>query len=121
MFDQEVRFSCPFYLPVDFTLMPTGEVLSVSGTPFDFTTSKPIGQDLSKVAGGYDHCLVVKRGGRGLDLLCRCHDTNSERRMEVWTNQAGVQFYSGNIGHFLSCILRPGQQYHHRSVHRFSV
>jgi aldose 1-epimerase len=152
VYDQELEFNCPFYIPVDSTLMPTGELLSVAGTPFDFTTSKPIGRDLGKVEGGYDHCLVVKRGGGDLDLLCRCHDPQTGRRMEVWTNQPGVQFYSGNfmdndagakgriypkhgaftletegfpdsvnIGHFPSCILRPGQEYRHRTVHRFSV
>jgi len=150
--DQEIELNCPYYLPVDPTLMPTGEVRSVAGTPFDFTNGKPIGRDLGKVEGGYDHCLVVRRGGRELDLVCRCHDPASGRRMEVWTNQPGVQFYTGNfmdddtgakgrvypkhgaycleteafpdspnIGHFPSSILRPGQQYFHRTVHRFSV
>jgi aldose 1-epimerase len=150
--DQEMQFNCPFYLPVDSTLMPTGEVLSVSGTPFDFSSPKLIGRDLGKLEGGYDHCLVVRRSGKELDLVCRCHDPASGRRMEVWTNQPGVQFYSGNfldndsgaggrvypkhgaycleteafpdapnVGHFPSCILRPGQEYLHRTVHRFSV
>jgi galactose mutarotase-like enzyme len=62
--DQEAEFNCPFYLPVDATLMPTGEVLSVCGTPFDFSSPKPIGRDLGRVTGGYDHCLIVKRSGR---------------------------------------------------------
>ena len=93
VFEQEVMFNCPFYLPVDDYLMPTGEVLSVKGTPFDFTTAKPIGRDLAKVKGGYDHCLIVKQAGSGYDLLCKCHDPKSGRRMDVWTNQPSVQFY----------------------------
>jgi aldose 1-epimerase len=150
--DQEMQFNCPFYLPVDSTLMPTGEVLSASGTPFDFSSPKPIGRDLGQVEGGYDHCFVVKRSGGDLDLVCRCHDPATGRRMEVWSNQPGVQFYGGNfldndrgaggrvypkhgafcveteafpdavnVGHFPSCILRPGQEYHHLTVHRFSA
>jgi aldose 1-epimerase len=50
-----------FYLPVNASLIPTGEVTSVKGTPFDFTTPKPIGRDIGKVEGGYDHCLIVDR------------------------------------------------------------
>jgi len=150
--DQELMFNCPFYLPVDGYLMPTGEVLSVKGSPFDFTNAKPIGRDLAKVKGGYDHCLIVKQAGSGFDLLCKCHDPKTGRRMEVWTNQPSVQFYGGNFmdndhgargriypkygaftletelfpdavnfGHFPSCILRPGQKYHHRTTHRFFV
>jgi aldose 1-epimerase len=95
--EQEVAFNCPFYIPVDASLMPTGEVLSVKGTPFDFSNAKPIGRDLAKVEGGYDHCLVMKQAGTGLDLLCKARDPKSGRSMEAWTNQPGVQFYSGNF------------------------
>jgi aldose 1-epimerase len=148
--EQEIMFNCPFYIPVDGSLMPTGEVLSVKGTAFDFTTAKPIGRDIAKVAGGYDHCLVMRQAGSGFDLLCSARDPRSGRTMEVKTNQPSVQFYSGNfldgslgaggrayplhgaftletemfpdcvnISHFPSCILRPGQTYHHLTTHRF--
>lgn len=152
VFDQEIMFNCPFYLPVDDHLMPTGEVLSVKGTPFDFTSPKPIGRDLAKVKGGYDHCLILKQSGGGQDLLCQCSDPKSGRRMDVWTTKPSVQFYTGNfmdndrgaggrtypkygaftleteyfpdavnIGHFPSCVLRPGQTYHHLTRHKFYV
>lgn len=152
VFEQEVMFNCPFYLPVDDYLMPTGEVLSAKGTPFDFTTAKPIGRDIRQVKGGYDHCLVLRQAGGGFDLLCKCHDPKTGRRMDVWTTKPSVQFYTGNFmdndrgargrtypqygaftletelfpdavnfGHFPSCILRPGQSYHHLTRHKFSV
>jgi aldose 1-epimerase len=148
--EQELMFNCPFYIPIDSSLMPTGEVLSVKGTPFDFTAPKPIGRDIAKVDGGYDHCLVVKRAGSGFDLLCKARDPRSGRAMEVRTTKPSVQFYSGNFlngslgsggrtyplhgaftleteffpdcvnfSHFPSCILRPGQRYHHLSTHTF--
>jgi aldose 1-epimerase len=151
--EQELAFNCPFYIPVDASLMPTGEVRSVKGTPFDFYDSKPIGRDIARVDGGsYDHCLVVKQAGTGFDLLCKARDPRSGRAMEVWTTQPSVQFYSGgfldgslgaggrtyplygaftletqffpdsvNISHFPSCILRPGQKYHHLTTHTFGT
>ncbi len=49
------------YTPVDSTLIPTGEIKSVKGTPFDFTTAKEIGRDIDSVKGGYDHNFVLNR------------------------------------------------------------
>jgi len=86
-----------FYLPVNAALIPTGEVASVNGTPFDFATPKPIGRDIAKVEGGYDHCLIVDRKEEGLALACRAQDPRSGRSMEVWTTLPAFQFYSGNF------------------------
>ena len=74
MRDTILMLNAPKYLPTDDGLIPTGEVKSVEGTPLDFTTAKPIGQDIDKVAepqfhGGYDHCFVLadkaRRARRG--------------------------------------------------------
>jgi len=145
MLSHEVKFNCPFYLPVDKDLMPTGEILKTAGNPFDFSSYKAIGRDIGAVPGGYDHCMVVGKRGGDLDLVGTVRDPSSGRTMEVHTTMPGVQFYAGNfldgslfpkhggfcletqwfpdsvnIGHFPSSILRPGSTYHHRTVHRFS-
>ena len=102
--DHVMQSPAAVWLPVDAGLIPTGEVASVAGTPFDFREPKPIGRDLAAVGGspvGYDHCLVLAEPGRrssdGLRLVASVHDPRSGRRMELWSNQPGVQFYSGNF------------------------
>lgn len=88
-------------LPVDNTLIPTGKLEPVKGTPYDFSTPKPIGRDmppfvLEKNEGGYDHCYVINRKGDGLELAAKVVDPASGRVMEVATTQPAVQFYVGN-------------------------
>jgi len=83
--------------PVDSTLIPTGAIASVKGTPFDFTTSHKIGERISEVKGGYDHNFKLKREGAGLSLACQVSDSASGRIMEVLTTEPGIQFYSGNF------------------------
>ena len=143
--DHEMSFNCPYYLPVNAELSPTGEILKTAGTPFDFSTAKPIGRDMARVTGGYDHCMVVGRTDSGLVRACSVKDPRSGRSMQVWTTEPGIQFYTGNFldgnpyprhgafcletqhfpdsvnfGHFPSCTLVPGQTYHHQTVHTFS-
>jgi aldose 1-epimerase len=143
---QEMSFHCPFYLPVDAGLLPTGEVLKTTGTPFDFENPKLIGRDIGEVPGGYDHCLVIGKPAGGMGLACTARDPGTGRTMQVWTTKPGLQFYTANFldgkpfpkhaafcletqffpdsvnqGHFPSCILRPGQTYHHVTVHKFSA
>ncbi len=92
------------YLPTDDTLIPTGEIRSVEGTPFDFRVAKEIGRDICadnldlKLAGGYDHCLNFT-GGETKEPVKRgeLYDPESGRVMEVFTNQPCVQLYSGNF------------------------
>jgi aldose 1-epimerase len=142
----EACFNAPFYLPVDDSLIPTGEVIRTAGTPFDFSSSKPIGRDIGSVPGGYDHCYVVGKTFSSLGLAATVRDPVSGRSLQVWTTKPGVQFYTGNfldgtyfprhggfcletqlfpdsvnVGHFPSCILRPGETYHHKTVYAFSA
>ena len=92
------------YLPTDERLIPTGELRSVSGTPFDFRVSKKIGKDINsdnldiKLGGGYDHCLNFT-GGKTEEPIKRgeLYDEKSGRVMSVYTNQPCVQVYSGNF------------------------
>jgi aldose 1-epimerase len=95
----ELMIAASRYNVVDSTLIPTGELRDVKGSPFDFTTVKPIGQDLVAAGGkpiGYDHNFILDTKTL-TDLAVRVVEPNSGRIMEVYTDQPGVQFYSGNF------------------------
>ena len=96
------------YVPGDEGLIPTGEIKSVEGTPFDFRTPKPIGQDFGADcidlhrAGGYDHSLNFTdwkacRSGGEVMLRGYLYDPSTGRKMEMYTSQPCVQFYSANF------------------------
>ncbi len=86
------------YTPVDDTLIPTGEIAAVKGTPMDFTTPFAIGARIAQVKGGYDHNWVLNSGGSKAPVLAvRVRESKSGRVMEVYTTQPGVQFYTGNF------------------------
>jgi aldose 1-epimerase len=84
------------YTPVDTTLIPTGELAPVSGTPMDFRTPKRIGDEIGLVAGGYDHNFVLN-GGEGLKKAATLQSPSTGIIMEVFTTQPGIQFYTGNF------------------------
>ena len=90
--------------PVDSVLIPSGEIVSVEGTPFDFRTPKAIGQDVNveneqlKNGAGYDHNWVLDRTTPSdLELAASVYEPASGRYMEVWTDQPALQFYGGNF------------------------
>ena len=85
------------YTPVDTSLIPTGELKAVKGTPFDFTTPHKIGERIDQVKGGYDHNFVLNKKGSDLDKVAEVTDSISGRKLEVHTTQPGVQFYTGNF------------------------
>jgi len=100
IFDHELKLNCSKYLPVDSTLIPTGELKNVEGTPFDFRTAKKISKDFSQVEGGYDHNWIIDREDKSsshLVLAADVVDPASGRRMTVSTTKVGIQFYSGNF------------------------
>lgn len=90
----QLQIAAGAYLPVDEKLIPTGEICPVGGTPFDFREGKTIGRDID-AAGGYDHnwCL----DGEGLRMVASLLEPESGRRLDVLTDQKGIQFYSGNF------------------------
>ena len=104
------------YTPVDPTLIPTGELAPVEGTPFDFRKATDIGARISqpnpqlKNGNGYDHNWVVNRTGAGLQTAARVVEPSTGRTLDVATTEPGVQFYSGN---FLDGTLygTSGRQY----------
>jgi aldose 1-epimerase len=168
--DHELMIAADRYTPVDDTLIPTGEVAAVAGTPFDFTVRTAIGarigdenEQLAR-GGGYDHNFVLNRPDDGasisaggdlaaLVLAARVVDPGSGRALEVETTEPGLQFYSGNFldgsihgkggqvyehrtgfcletqhfpdspnqPGFPSTILHPGEEYHSRTIYRFTV
>jgi aldose 1-epimerase len=92
------------FTPVDKTLIPTGELRPVDGTPFDFRTPTAIGARISetndeqiKFANGYDDNWVLNKPAGQLGLAARVHEPTSGRTMEVWTTAPGLQFYTGNF------------------------
>ncbi|MGB8321601.1 MAG: aldose epimerase family protein [Candidatus Acidiferrum sp.] len=109
------------FTSVDSTLIPTGELRSVKGTPFDFEQSTAIGSRINqdeeqlKFGRGYDHNWVLRRSNHaGVQLAAVVFEPNSGRVLEVLTTEPGVQFYSGN---FLDGTVhgKGGQAYNHRT------
>ena len=102
VYDQELMINGKFYTPTDETNIPTGEILSVKGTPLDFTSPKKIGQDIDKedeqlkFGAGYDHNWVLDHRTGTMGLAATAHDPFSGRVMEVYTTQPGVQLYTAN-------------------------
>ena len=135
------------YLPTDEEQIPTGEILEMAGTVFDFRELRRI--DASGTAD-YDHCMVLTEKP-GLRPVAALVSGDGRVRMDLSSDQPGVQFYTGfkmditarggrkigprsglcletegfpdapNKPHFPSCILRPGEVYRHVMAHRFSL
>ena len=101
--DQVLTLHAGRFTPVDAGLIPTGELRPVAGSPFDFTRPRRIGERIGAAdeqlghGGGYDHNWVIDRDGPGLAHAATVEDPVSGRRMEVWTGEPGIQFYSGNF------------------------
>ena len=110
--DHVLTLNADRFTPIEGGLIPTGEIKSVKGTPLDFTKPTSIGERIDddceqlKIAGGYDHNLVLNGRSGSVDLAARVQEPESGRVMEVHTTEPGVQFYSGN---FLSeCVKGKG-------------
>jgi aldose 1-epimerase len=101
--DHVVEIDADRYLPVDSGLIPTGELASVEGTPFDFRKPKLIGKDINannqqiELGGGYDHCWVLNNENTGYISVASAYHPGTGRFLEVLTNEPGVQFYTGNF------------------------
>lgn len=121
--DHELWIGAERFTPVDATLIPTGELAFVAGTPFDFRSPARIGDRIDsndqqlKVAGGYDHNWVLGDGSE-LRLAARASERKSGRSLEVRTTEPGLQFYAGN---FLdgSIVGKSGRAYGRR--HGFTL
>lgn len=117
--DHELQIDADRFTPVDSTLIPTGELRPVEGTPFDFRQPTPIGARIDrddeqlKFGGGYDHNWVLNGKWGTLRHAGRVFEPNSGRVMDFETTEPGVQFYSGN---FLDGTLigKDNKMYPHR-------
>ena len=101
----ELSINATGFLPVDSGLIPTGELRALNGTPFNFKTAKPIGNDINfddiqlKLGKGFDHnwVLAMHKPGGQPELAATVLEPESGRYMEVFTTEPGIQFYSGNF------------------------
>lgn len=144
--DHVVQLYADHFLPTNAGMIPTGEIRHVSGTPMDFTQPKlveeGIGSDYEPIqtGAGYDHCWVINGYDGTLRPAASVYHPGSGIRMKVFTDQPGVQFYTGNFlegnhpprsglcletegfpdapnhPNFPSSILQPGDTYQHRLV-----
>ena len=158
--DHRLMISADYFTPVDETLITTGQILPVKGTPMDFikftAIGARVGEDFQQLifGGGYDHNWVLNKNSRGqMTLAASVYESTSGRVMEVWTTEPGLQFYCGNfldgsnVGkegkvynhrngfcletqhypdspnhpEFPSVVLRPGQQYSHSTIFKFTT
>ena len=158
-----IRVAASTFLPVDTALIPTGEFAAIAGTPIDLRTPTRLGDALHRffpqaaLTHGIDHTYVLDAAERaepaGPRFAARVEEPGSGRSLELFTDQPGVQVYTGNFldgtaalrggstarsgdafclepqrfpdspnqPEFPSAVLRPGEEYRHRSVFRFGV
>lgn len=146
--DHEMMINGKLITVIDEKLIPTGNFVIVKDTPMDFMNSKTIGRDITKYhpqmvnGGGYDFNWVLNKRIGEMGLAASVYEPQSGRIMEVYTDQPGMQFYSGNFfdekykafaletqqfpdapnqPNFPSTVLRPGEEYHHTCIYKFSV
>jgi aldose 1-epimerase len=101
--NHDVMIDADKFTPVDSTLIPTGELRPLDGTPFDFRRPTAIGARINqddeqlKLGGGYDHNWVLNKKPGELKLAARVHEPTTGRVLEVLTTEPGLQFYTGNF------------------------
>ncbi len=107
--DESLMIDADQYTPVDSTLIPTGKITAVKGTPYDFTSAKKIGKDINEVKGGYDFNWVLNRKDSSLEKVAVVSDPITGRSLEVYTTEPGIQFYTGNFldGKFINRDGKP--------------
>lgn len=101
--DHEIIINADAFIPVDETLIPTGKLADVTNTPFDFREAKTIAKDIEakddqlKKGLGYDHCWVLNNQNEGFKLAATAYHPESGRLLEIYTDEPGIQFYTGNF------------------------
>ncbi len=141
------------YLPINETSIPTGEILPVKESPFYFLEERKIGDDIDTI-NGYDHCYALNHENikkRTCIHACTTFDSDSGRRLEIYTDQPGLQLYTGNFlnniqthngvvnrqeafaletqnfpdapnqKEFPSSVLNPGEEYKTKTIFKFSI
>lgn len=102
--DHELQINADFFTPVDSNLIPTGEIVAIEGTPFDFRNLKTIGRDIDQkdqqleYGRGYDHNFVLNKPNLDeMTFAAKVVEPTTGRVMEVYTTEPGIQFYGGNF------------------------
>jgi len=101
--EHTISINADKFVPIDKTLIPTGKLQSVEGTPFDFRTMKAMGKQINDkdeqldFAGGYDHCFVLNPSTDSLNHAASVIEPVSGRKLDVYTTEPGIQFYTGNF------------------------
>jgi aldose 1-epimerase len=108
--NHEIHIAAQRYTPVNDKLIPTGEIASVKGTPLDLTAPTPIGRHIKELGMGYDHNYVLSTPG-GAEPVATVYEPTTGRVLQVFTDQPGIQFYSGN---FLDGSIRGIGGHYHR-------
>jgi aldose 1-epimerase len=145
-----LRMDCAQVLAIDPRKVPTGALLDVAGTPFDFRVAKPVGEEIASVeGGGYDHCFVIPRravGKSGPVPFATLNDPSSGRSLKIVTTKPGVQIFTANSFKgepfpkwggicfetqfypdtpnqpgFPTSLLRPGETYRHTTEFHFGI
>ncbi len=119
--DHMLKMKADTYLPTDETAIPLGNPVDVYDTPMDFTTFQSIGSRINedfeqlKLARGYDHTYIISKRERAFDWALQCYSPQSGIQMDVFTDQPGVQVYTGNwmTGNFEG---KNGQRYPSQSA-----
>ncbi|MBO4457770.1 MAG: galactose mutarotase [Butyrivibrio sp.] len=117
--DHVLKLNASHFTPViDSAAIPTGEIASVKGTPFDFTTEKPVGKDIEaddyqlKAVSGYDHNFVIDEADGSIKEAAVLTSPKTGITMKCFTDLPGVQFYAGNFVEGTGC--KDGANYKHR-------
>ncbi|KAL3819437.1 hypothetical protein ACJIZ3_005342 [Penstemon smallii] len=99
IFSHRIQLLASKITPVDAKLIPTGEITPINGTPYDFLEPRTIGSKFNELPDGYDINYVLDRTGevKHLTKAAVVYEDKSGRKMELWTNQPGLQFYTSNM------------------------
>jgi aldose 1-epimerase len=117
----ELLLKASHYTPVDETLIPSGEIAAVAGTPLDFTKPTAIGARIKELKGepsGYDHNLALDSEGKSLELAAQVYEPKSGRVLTISTTEPGIQFYTGN---FLDGTITGKDGIAYRKHHAFCL
>ncbi len=119
--NQSLYINSDKFVEVDDELIPTGNLIDVTNTPLDFRNSKKIGLDINKnfeqlkFTGGFDHSFVINKTTSGIEKVATLSDENSGRKMDVYTDSVGIQFYAGNFIENNKVIGKENCAYKNRS------
>lgn len=97
IYDHEIQINAGSYVETDKNLIPTGQIIKLKNGPLDLRNMKLIGPEIVKLENGYDHCYIIDKKKDGPELAAIVYHPASGRKMELYTTEPAVQFYSSNF------------------------